>query len=265
MIDSINYHNHTARASKSQLDAIGITPAHYYCYYLDDRYQKDENEKFSLFFGEAFHCAVLEPHLFFDRYLVLPVKCDRRTREGKQMWNTYMDAGEGKKLLNPDVYDEIMWMKESVDAKEICKTLLAGGLAEEIVTFTEPKTGAPCKMKLDWLTPDEIIVDLKTAEDASPAGFRKAVAKYDLNVQNAFYSDGFFHANRRRPKAFIFVAVEKKPPYAVGIYALSEMFIQEGRDKYLERLRTWQSCMESGEWPAYSNQIITLQSYSENL
>ena len=102
------------------------------------------------------------------------------------------------------------------------------------------------------------MVDLKTTEDASPAGFSKSCAKYRYHVQAASYSEGYRQITGEYVKAFVFVAQEKTPPYAVATYTLSAESLLEGEIQYNKNLATYTECMLKEKWPAYSDDIEEL-------
>jgi len=57
---------------------------------------------------------------------------------------------------------------------------------------------------------------------------------------------------------FVFIAVEKTAPYAVGVYCLDPASVAMGRERNLRNLDLLESCQSSGHWPAYSSEIETI-------
>jgi exodeoxyribonuclease VIII len=102
------------------------------------------------------------------------------------------------------------------------------------------------------------LVDLKTTTDASPAGFARAVERYRYHVQAAYALDGWPQAGGGTVERFVFIAVEKTPPYAVGLYDLSPALLRQGRWLYQQALRTAEGCLTRQYWPGYDPEIITL-------
>lgn len=100
-----------------------------------------------------------------------------------------------------------------------------------------------------------IIVDYKTTTDASPKGFQRSSASFDYFVQCAWYLDGYRAVTGRDDAAFVFVVQEKEPPYVVGCYELTESYRRIGEWRAERAVATWQRCMETGVWPAYSNDV----------
>ena len=184
-----------------------------------------------------------------------------------------MKAAKGKELVKKEVYEKVCWMLQAVNRQPLAKKLFSRGTAEQIFTATEPTTGVNCKIRTDWVTPDNIIVDLKSALDASCVldedgkttssiynGFPKSIFKFRYDVQNAFYEDIFSYATGKKPKAFVFVAVEKKPPFECGLFYLDIEDINAARQKYLDNTATYKKCKETGIWGGYPKEIIKVKS-----
>ena len=108
----------------------------------------------------------------------------------------------------------------------------------------------------DWLLDDgSVIVDLKTTEDASPRGFQRSVAQYAYHQQAAWYLHGLEQASGICPAQFVFVAVEKKPPYAVGVYAADAEMIKAGWEAAERNLERIAECRAANHWPGYGEDI----------
>lgn len=139
----------------------------------------------------------------------------------------------------------------------------ARGVAERSVYWREGRI--LCRCRPDWWRDDGVLVDLKTTADASPEAFARSVAKYRYHVQAAYYLDGCRKAIKQAgingvkpPKAFVFIAVEKTPPYNVGVYRLNSEAEELGREEYKRDLVSYARCHQSKAWPGYSENIESL-------
>lgn len=177
-------------------------------------------------------------------------------------------VNEHRTILNPEQWKTIHAMRDALMAHQAANALLTGipGKAEKSVYWIDATTGVLCRCRPDWWRDDNLIVDLKTTEDASPEGFARSIAKFRYDVQDAFYTDGVQQATGKRPKAFVFIAVEKKPPYGVGVYVLDSETKDLGRAQYQHDLRVYAECLRTGEWPGYGDkiQIISLPAWHAN-
>lgn len=259
--------------SKSGLDLIHRSPAHF-------KFLKANPppETRALHIGKAFHCLLLEPEKFKRDYIKSPY-LEFRTREAKE-WKERQEAA-GKFVIrtnsgdndiwNASEWDELNRMLESVMNHPIASTLFSEGVyevsgywvdkektydvietAKGPVNFSDvDPTFRLCKLRMDWYNyAHNIIVDLKTTEDASYSAFARSMIEYRYPVQDAFYRNGMLQLGKPVDE-FVFVAVEKNPPYAVACYTLDAKAKQLGKNMYRRDLEKYHACRIGEEWPSY--------------
>jgi exodeoxyribonuclease VIII len=254
-MENADYHRHSA-VSKSHLDQIAKSPLHYWARYLDPNRVTPEPTP-AMAIGSAVHTHVLELDQWDARYVTAPEGINRRTNAGKAEWEAFEVASTGRTVLAKADAELVMRMGHSVFAHPAASMLLAmPGKAETTHMWTDQATGLRCKCRPDWLTDDgSLIVDLKTTEDASPMGFRKSIANWRYHVQASWYLDGLEQATGKRPDQFIFICVEKKPPFACAVYAADAEMIQIGAEAAARDLDVLATCRAAGAWPGYSDQV----------
>ena len=82
----------------------------------------------------------------------------------------------------------------------------------------------PCQIRIDWLSPEHGIIDLKTCDDLDH--FESDARKYRYIHQLAFYQAVLEAASGQRASAYI-VAVEKREPFRCGVWQVpSETLLQ---------------------------------------
>ena len=232
-----DYHAHPA-VSKSVLDRIARSPLHARAYLDGAR----EEPTASMQFGTALHTAVLEPRRFADEYHVF--EGDRRTKAGKEAYELLIASGAT--ILSRADFDAVLAMELAIRQHPVASELLQDGIAEASVFWQDERTGLECKARPDWWHRERgLVVDLKTTDDASPAGFARSVANYRYHLQAAHYRAGTGCSR------FIFIAVEKKAPYAVAVYELDNDAIRAGAELQASLLGQYASCLEFGVWPGY--------------
>ena len=244
MTSNADYHADPA-VSASHLHAVAASPYHYWSRFINpDRPPSVQTAAMKL--GSLTHCAVLEPDQLASRYGIAP---DRRTNAGKAAVAD-MEAAGIEAVTAPEM-EQAMAMAASVRSHQAAAALLRDGKAEQSFWFDDIATGLRCKCRPDWYT-GSTIVDLKTTVDASPKGFAKSVAQWRYHVQQSHYLAGTF------AERFVFIAVEKCYPYAVGVYELDADAVQFGDYERRNNLQTIADCRAISEWPGYGNTIQPL-------
>jgi len=246
-ISNADYHADPA-ISASQLKTVMQSPYHYWSRYLDPSCTPTIATS-AMKLGSLTHCAVLEPDELSKRYGITP---DRRSNAGKAL-AAEMEA-TGIEAVTAQEMEQALAMAASVRSNSTAALLLSNGAAETSHWFDDIPTGLRCKCRPDWLSADgATIVDLKTCQDASPAAFARSVAAWSYQVQAAHYLAGTL-ATR-----FVFVAVEKTAPYAIGVYELNTEALIHGSIARHNALQRIQDCRAINEWPGYTDGIQTLQ------
>lgn len=249
--------------SKSRLDLINKAPSLYKRKYIDGVTEQVETPALTL--GKAVHCRILEPKEFGRRYTIAP-SIDRRTKEGKQLWENFMQDADGLTILTKEQDEQIERINTAIYSHPAARYLLNLEADSEImVNWTDVISGHKCRGIFDRLTLNNICIDIKTTDDASPKGFARSCHKYRYHVQAAFYTDGHLAASGEPLEGFFFIAVEKAEPHLVGVYYLNEQDIARGREQYREDINKFTACLESDTWEGYGDAVqeITLFNYGK--
>lgn len=233
--------------SSSDLRRILRSPAHYRAPQAPSSQAQE--------FGTLAHEIVLEPESFATRCRPSP-KLDRRTKEGKALadWQASQEAERGIKFIPEDTFSQLEQLAASVQASVGSSGLLTSGLAE-LSGFTELRD-CNIRVRPDYLK-DDVIVDLKTTQDARPDAFLRSVLTYGYDVQAALYVDASAAIDGKK-RDFIWVAVEKDYPYGVQIFKASEEMLARGRKLYQQAISTYLECSSLDYWPCYSSAIQEL-------
>lgn len=247
-MSSEEYHAHKA-ISKSGLDRIHRSPMHF------KEWQDNPPEQTpAMIFGSLVHDALLLPEHFKATTALMP-EIDRRTKAGKEAFEKFTIENHGKRILSHDEYQTIQAMLDSVYSHPTAGKLLDQGHAEQSFFWTDPETQVECRCRPDFQRDGKVIVDLKTTEDASFRAFQKSIGNFRYDVQAAFYADGLSAVTGQTFDTFVLIAVEKKAPFAVAVYALDEASIECGRMKYKSDLSVFAECLKTNQWPGYPIEV----------
>ncbi len=260
-LDELTYHAHPALSSTEARIIINESPAHY-------RYKKDHppliapSKKFDI--GSAVHSLVLG-----TGYEAVVIPADILATNGSISTTAakafVADAREkGLIPLKQEEFQPIADAAEAVMQHPAAKQLFGQPAEGEVSVFATSPEGVNVRARFDFLPtefrlgePSRVAVDLKTARDASPNGFAKAIADHDYDVQRAWYLDALKWVTGETAE-MVFVAVEKEPPYLVAVHQLPTIWADMGATKARRAREVYQECVESGMWPGYGDEVHLL-------
>lgn len=250
-ISNEQYHA-SAGLSRSAIMELRKSPKHFY-----NRYVLRINQKktAALEFGALFNTFVLEPHLFDDQFLP---HAGIKTPKAKQ-------EASGKKLFTEQEAEIALAMKKSLYAHEQAMILLKGAAVEKSIYWIDKETGLLCKARPDLmcLMNDAYYVgDLKTAEDASPKAFERAIFEYGYHIQAAMIREGLKVVKNISINDFYSIPVEKKEPFITTVYQLDDDCLDYGLEEFRAALKLYKKCFEKNEWPGYKARKIGLPKYA---
>lgn len=231
------------------------------------RWRLSQDQKFdrkptdAMVFGSAVHAAILQPKNYENLVAIVPTDINRRTNVGKEEYAQFVEANKGKAFISLEQNNQIVEMQEAIGEHKFASELLGALSNCEVSAFFEVVDGVKGKARFDGLIiHEDIAVDLKTTKSAEKHQFMRSVAGFGYHIQNAFYADAYEKVTGRKLKAFYFVAIEKEPPYSLGVYDLSPEFIEMGRISYQKAATIMSYCSSNGWWPNYNkNELVTLE------
>lgn len=257
------YHVKTlGEISNSGIKRLLRSPMHYKAWIED---AEPVNETPAMMFGRAFHAAILESELFSRDYVLEPEFGDCRFKENKTKRDEWRAVNGGKIAISVDDAERILRMLDAVKAHPWASRAIREGVSELTLRWVDEDTGLHCKARADRFVDGAapFVLDVKTCEDASPAEFSRAVAKYGYHIQHAHYCDGFRVLGKPLTN-YLLLAVEHTAPYAVALYYIDAAAEARGYELRARAMESAAKCMASGEWHAYSNDIspLTLPAWS---
>lgn len=214
----------------------------------------------AMMFGSAAHREILGTGAE-----VVPLEYDSyQTKKAQQARDEAKSRGAIPML--PHQLDALNAMGAALrDHPLASKLLTQWGRAEQSAFWRDRETGVICRARYDVLPGGPtslgrvIVPDFKTAKDAGPEAFSKAVAERSYHQQATWYMDGLRALGLADDDAaFAFVVQEKTPPYLVAVYQLDVAALLIGARRNRRALNTYAACAASGQWPGYSNDIETV-------
>lgn len=234
-------------ATNSTLKSSKGGSTHNMEHYINSDFPKSK----ALLLGSAFHCFFLEPEEFDKRFIWIP-KVDRRTTEGKKVYQEYLDNSEGKEPISIEYKEAFECLEINLMKHPIVRKLIKGAKHETIHFWRDIETGVECKGKID-IEGKNFLADLKTTSERNGARvdkFKVFRDEYSIEQQAAFYLDG------TEKKDFYFIMCELKAPYNVGVYKLRPESISRGREEYRSQLEEYALWLDGKEPTFYNNNKV---------
>lgn len=192
----------------------------------------------SLILGGAMHTMILEGREVFNaRYSpggpINPKtgECYGRATKAYTEWAEANGIDTGMILSEKEIAD-IEGMCESIKAQpDVLGTIKAANATREIVVvWDEPwgETTVRCKARLDYCHPELGVIDVKTCQDCRAEAFARDITKFGYDLQAAFYAQASHAAGLNPHKDFGWIAIEKKPPYLIGLWTPTDNMLDTG-------------------------------------
>ena len=193
---------------------------------------------------------------------------DWRTRTAREQRDEAWAAGRTP-VLAAD-YDRARAMVSALRQHPLAGALLdpSTGRPEVTAAWIDADTGVWLRARYDWLRDQTdgrpIIVDLKTCISADMATLQRAIHTHGYHQQAAWYLDGASVLGIDAPR-FVFVFVEKDPPYLIRVVQLDPVAERIGRARNREAVGIYAECVRTGVWPGYGDDIplIPLPAWAE--
>lgn len=197
-------------------------------------------------FGRFVHKLILGGDEIFT-----PI-ADRRLKVNRDLAEEAKAAGNTP--IAVDDWDAAIRISRAVRSHPEASALLFDRHGANELSVTWEQDGVECKARLDRLI-EGAIIELKTARDASPVAMTRQARKFGYHGQFGCYLTGLDAVSPRRRECVI-IAVEKTPPFAVGVYTLTQNAVEQGRDLFHLAIARLRDCEVAGHWPGYPTQDI---------
>ena len=227
--------------------------------HLHDYIHGERRRATGMAMGSLVDCLLLEPGLFGSRYIAQPDTYlvevskgrgkDKTTEVVEKPWNGNATAcrefaadavEQGLELVSPADMATAEAMRDAVIANDQARRTIHAGEKQVSMVWRDEATGILCKGRADLVLPG-CIVDLKTARDASPDEFSRALARFGYHVQGHAYCTAWEQL-RGEPMGFSFIVVENGDVPAVALYELAPAALTIGGlvwRRALDRVAWW--------------------------
>ena len=227
----------------SQLKELRTSPLHFHHHQEHPRQQTA-----AMRLGSAVDCAIFEPERFGDRFIVYTES--KTTGEGaRKRWQEFQKEHAHQSILSLEDDQYVTAISSAVLQNQHARELLEVGRAQVGFTWQDP-SGIVGKGKLDWLTGQTAIVDLKTGARIGEYHLGSHAWELGYFHQFAYYRRGLSVALGCEAYSIpIFViAAETDPPFDVGVLRVDDESLAVASADVEQLLAKYLDCLERG-WP----------------
>jgi hypothetical protein len=223
--------------SASDLKLLEISPLHLK---HKDLFQF-ESPVFDL--GSLVHKMVLEPEDVEKEFVKLP-DFNLRTKAGKEDKAKFEEENFEKTIISPSDWEKAEKMAKNIIA--IAGNLIKAGRCEESY-FAEDEYGLIRKCRPDcYIEAMGAVIDIKTTQSTKPFDFQKAIYEYRYHYQAYWYLKTL-QLLGKKAKQFIFIAIEKKEPFMVRLFRISEDAIKRAESEVEDLIKGYVEFLETGK------------------
>jgi hypothetical protein len=225
----------------STLKHMARSPLHYL-----HTLENPPTETPAMLLGRATHTAVFEPMRFQLDYAIWAG--DRRGSAYQEFLEGCL--AQGRSILKENEYNTALAIRDSIRGIPEIADLLAKGYPETSLFWVNSSTGLACKGRLDWITSEGSILDLKTTSSIDPREFSAHAWRMGYFHQAAMYQEAYAVTSGMGSILRCgIIAVEKDPPHACRLYWLDPDSLSRAWSEYQGWLHQVKQCMASGVWP----------------
>jgi len=209
--------------------------------------------------GHGFHCLVLEPDRFNARVIAdweidYTGKAVSKNRNDYKAWRNSLDPNVV--VLSRKSIDQIKLMARNLKGKQCVRDRLQSGYPERTVLFRDPRHGFWCKARIDWISTDYSITDMKKTRSADRWSFYNSVERYSYNWQAWFYKRAVRAVTGIEHDPYYWIAWEDTGPCDGRVYTADPAKVSAAGDQILVLLDQWAECLATGEFPGYPDEVV---------
>ena len=190
--------------------------------------------------GSLFHTSVLEPGELPHRYFVVP----QEYRRGTKKWSLLEATAGDREIIKTQDLLQVFEMKQTLLRHPAVARLIEPGIECVEKSYVDSISDVRVKVRIDALTRDNVILELKTARTADPMRWENQIYEPGHDIKAAI-AMGLAQAD-----AFYWLLVEPEPPFCVSVIRASES-LRNGEERLMKALGLYKKYKQQGHFPSY--------------
>jgi exodeoxyribonuclease VIII len=203
--------------------------------------RKKEHSSDEMNLGTAYHRRILCGKADFDQSYAVKPECDRRTKEGKEIYANFRAQYPDAVEIGADEKAEIEAAAHRIETNPALAGFFNKGVSEVVILWDDPETNVPMKAKIDHLT-DDMIVDLKTFSNGGDSEIMRLltthIIRYKYYLQAATYTEAVAQAGLGDREFVLFFQQTGGYNNSAPVKLSKELLLfQRGQDEYRRGVR----------------------------
>lgn len=255
--EDLNSATNEVRISIKDLKNFLISPRKYY---YNMHGTESENKSTGLtreLFAGALFDIINYPESFYNTFIEVP-KFDKRSKEGKEKYETFCQENEGKILITEEELETITEISSFVKSYPSVDMLFKNSRSVGC-TFCkkEFQTNISIVGNVDLSNDDQnCILEIVRFFDISFRSLSKEEYLNQYAINAAIYMDLLGFDN------YYLFAVEKEAPYQTSVYQIPEDLIEWGREQYIMALNLIRWSYDNGYWCDHTEFEVLKECYN---
>jgi hypothetical protein len=232
-----------------------------------------QERKLHFDFGNAFEVALLDKVNFDKTVAILqtqawidqandgrekPYASPKQSKVFQTKEAEFIEQNAGKYLIpdvGPQSFEYIEYMLESCHKDAVIQKLISNTEYQVSLFWTDQESGINLKTRPDICKRKKnVIVNLKTTNDGSPAEFSRELANYDYPLQAAIEIRGCIESGLMpQVDNYFWLVVEKVPPFNATLYEFDKSDQLSSLDELDFLLKKIERAREEDLYPGYGD------------
>lgn len=205
--------------------------------------------------GRLVHMALGEPGRFAAE--VVRVDGSRNATAVKADIEFY--RSQGKTVCKTEQAEEALAIAAYCRSHPLVSQILKAGKSEVTLLWKDPESGAQCKARIDWLTPNGVLCDWKSFGPVwNENEIERQIRSMNYHFQADFYLQGYRAVFAKEPQAFYNIMIRNELPYDVAVREIATQSLEEARPYIGDILKRFSVCQQNDVWPMTPPEVQTI-------
>lgn len=203
--------------------------------------------------GSVLDCVLTTPDKFDETYFIIPEEVNKRSNEGKAIYQLYVDLAKNRTVITKELFQECVDMAKALNVNSDTRYYIDRMKnPQKWFNFVHKESGLKVRGVLDWESEEDnpefqyFVADLKTTAVGDREGFLRQAVKFWYNGQVGVTTMAY--KSKWKFPDFIHIVVENSPPYNCNVFRSSSKYIEDAQREVHNTLMAFRYCLDNNLW-----------------